>query len=169
MDFDLTEDQKEIKRVAHELLGARSPWGRVREHAEAARYDDALWRELVELGWPGIAVAEEHGGQGLGLVELAVLAEESGYALAATPLLSTGAVAAALSSAGSDEARGRLLPGLMDGSLRAGFGTRALAADAAGADALVLLDGGEAVLARGRGRRAVHRDRPHPPVRHRRR
>ncbi len=58
MDFDLTEDQKEIKRVAHELLASRSPWPKVRAAAEAGEYDAALWRELIELGWPGIAVAE---------------------------------------------------------------------------------------------------------------
>ena len=50
MDFDLTEDQKEIKRVAHELLAARSPWARVREGAESGAYDSALASELVELG-----------------------------------------------------------------------------------------------------------------------
>ena len=37
MDFDLTEDQKEIKRVAHELLAARSPWAKVREAARVRR------------------------------------------------------------------------------------------------------------------------------------
>ena len=74
MDFDLSRDQREIKDVARELLTARSPFAKVREAAEAAAYDAALWGELVELGWPGIAVAEEHGGQGLGAVELAVLA-----------------------------------------------------------------------------------------------
>ncbi len=49
----------------------------------------------MELGWPGIAVSEENGGQGLGIVELAVLLEELGYACAAVPFLST-AVAAAI-------------------------------------------------------------------------
>ncbi|MDQ6744501.1 MAG: acyl-CoA dehydrogenase family protein, partial [Actinomycetota bacterium] len=78
MDFDLTEDQREIKRVAHELLASRSPWAKVRQAAESGEYDEALWRELRGLGWPGIAVGEEHGGQGLGMVELAVLAEELG-------------------------------------------------------------------------------------------
>ena len=42
MDFDLTEDQREIKNVARELLTARSPWARVRQAAEASAYDDAL-------------------------------------------------------------------------------------------------------------------------------
>jgi alkylation response protein AidB-like acyl-CoA dehydrogenase len=73
MDFDLSPDQKDIKAVARELLAARSPWAKVREAAEQQHYDAALWAELVELGWPGIAVAERHGGQGPGAVELAVL------------------------------------------------------------------------------------------------
>jgi alkylation response protein AidB-like acyl-CoA dehydrogenase len=147
MDFDLTDDQKEIKQVAHELLAARSPMARVREAAEAAAYDEGLWREIVELGWPGIAVSEEHGGQGLGAVALAVLLEELGYACAATPFLSTAVTAAVIQGAGSAEQQSRWLPGLVSGQLRAGIGTRELAADAGGADVVLLLD--EAALASG--------------------
>jgi alkylation response protein AidB-like acyl-CoA dehydrogenase len=141
MHFDLTQDQKEIKRVARELLTARSPWAKVREAAERGRDDDGLWRELVQLGWPGIAVAEQHGGQGLGAVELAVLLEELGYACAATPFLSTAAAAAAIQASGSDAQRARWLPGLASGEITAGIGTHELAADADGAAVLVLLDG----------------------------
>src|SRR5215212_9220429 len=141
MDFDLSPDQKEIKRVARELLGARSPWAKVREAAEAGGYDDGLWRELAELGWPGIAVAEQHGGQGLGAVELAVLLEELGYACAATPLMSTAVVAAVVAACGSDEQRERWLPSLVAGEARGGLGTRSLCADPMHADVLVLLDG----------------------------
>src|ERR687889_354807 len=107
MDFDLTEDQKEIQAVARELLAARSPWAKVREAAEAGAYDDGLWRELVDLGWPGIAVAEEHGGQGLGTVELAVLAEELGRAVAPVPFLPTALAATLIEHGGSDEQRAR--------------------------------------------------------------
>src|SRR3954466_16047625 len=131
MDFDLSQDQKEIKDVARELLAARSPWAKVREAAEAREYGDALWRELAELGWPGIAVAEEHGGQGLGAGELAVLLEELGYACAATPFLSTAVAASVIQACGTDEQRGRWLPGLVSGELAAGLGTRELCADAA--------------------------------------
>ncbi len=74
MNFDLNDEQKEIKQVAHDLLAARSPFTKVREAAEAGEYDAGLWREIVELGWPGIAVSADHGGQDLGAVELAVLA-----------------------------------------------------------------------------------------------
>jgi len=140
MDFDLTEDQREIKNVARELLAARSPFAKVREAAEAAEYDDALWREIVELGWPGIAVAEEHGGQGLGAVELAVLLEELGYACAATPFLATAVAAAVIQAGGSDDQRGRWLPGLISGELRAGLGTADLVVDGHGADVVVLLE-----------------------------
>jgi alkylation response protein AidB-like acyl-CoA dehydrogenase len=142
MDFDLSEDQREIKRIARDLLAARSPWEAVRTAAEGGGYDDGLWRELGELGWPGIAVGEEHGGQGLGAVALAVLAEELGYACAATPFLSTATAAAVIDAAGSDEQRERWLPGLASGELTAGLGTRALAADAEGAAVIVLLDTG---------------------------
>ena len=50
MDFDLNDEQKEIKQVAHELLASRSPFSKVREAATSAKYDPALWSELVELG-----------------------------------------------------------------------------------------------------------------------
>src|SRR5688572_17286849 len=130
MRFHLSDDQRDIQRTARELLASRSPWERVREHAEAGRYDDGLWRELCELGWPGIAVAEEHGGQGLGTVELAVLLEELGFACAVTPFLSTAVAAAVIQTTGSAEQQSRWLPGLASGEVTAGLGTRELAADA---------------------------------------
>src|SRR6476646_1335439 len=146
MDFDLTDDQKEIKRVAKEVLAARSSFAKVREAAEAGEYDDALWRELAELGWPGIAVSEEHGGQGLGAVELAVLLEELGYACAATPFLSTATAAAVIQAAGTPEQQAKWLPGLASGELTAGIGTAELAADAVNAAVAVVIDGSDAVL-----------------------
>ncbi len=146
MDFDLTEDQREIKGVARELLAARSPLARVRAAAESREYDPSLWSEIVGLGWPGIAVAEEYGGQGLGAVELAVLLEELGYACAATPFLSSGLAAAVIQATGSGEQRSRWLPGLASGELTAGLGPRALVLDGDGADVAVVLEGDEALL-----------------------
>jgi alkylation response protein AidB-like acyl-CoA dehydrogenase len=146
MDFDLNDEQKEIKQVAHELLASRSPFSKVRAAAEAASYDQALWNELVELGWPGIAVSSEHGGQELGAVELSVLVEELGYACAATPYLSTATVAAVIEATGSPDQRSKWLPGLSSGGQTAGLGARELAADALDAAVIVLLDGDEATL-----------------------
>jgi alkylation response protein AidB-like acyl-CoA dehydrogenase len=146
MDFDLTEDQKEIKRVARELLAARSPFAAVRAAAEAATYDAALWAELRELGWAGIAVGEEYGGQGLGAVALAVLLEEHGYACASTPLVSSAVVAAVIDAEGTAEQRAQWLPGLVSGELSAALGTRGIAADAPGADVALIVDGSDAWL-----------------------
>jgi alkylation response protein AidB-like acyl-CoA dehydrogenase len=146
MDFGLTEDQNEIKNVARQLLAARAPMSKLREAAEAGRYDDALWKEIVELGWPGIAVDERYGGQGLGAVELAVVLEELGYACAATPFMSTAVVAAVIQATGSDQQRERWLPGLASGELTGGVGTLDLVADGEQAAVVVLLDGDQARL-----------------------
>jgi alkylation response protein AidB-like acyl-CoA dehydrogenase len=146
MHFDLNDTQQEIKRVAHELLASRSPFAKVREAAESGKYDPALWQELVELGWPGIAVGAEHGGQDLGAVELAVVLEELGYACAATPLLSTATAAAVIQATGTPEQRERWLPALASGEATAGLGSAELAADAHDAAVIVLLDGDEAQL-----------------------
>src|SRR5205807_10489149 len=115
MDFGLSDDQREIQRTARDLLSERSRPERVRELAEAGRSDDALWRELSELGWPGIAVAEEHGGQGLGAIELSILCEELGRSLAPVPFLPTALAAALVEHGGSEEQRGRWLPALAAG------------------------------------------------------
>ena len=149
MDFDLTEDQREIKRTARELLAARSPWEAVRAASEAGGPDERLWGELRELGWPGIAVAEEHGGQGLGAVELAVLLEEHGYACAATPFLATATAAAAIQAAGSPEQQARWLPGLASGEQTAAVGRRDLVAGSADAAVVVVVDGDAAEVLDG--------------------
>jgi alkylation response protein AidB-like acyl-CoA dehydrogenase len=145
MQFDLSEDQQDIKRTARDLLASRSGWEQVRAAAEKGVYDDALWRELCELGWPGIAIAEEHGGQGLGLVELCVLLEELGAACAVTPLLGSALAGLAIAHAGSDAQRERWLGELAGGSARGALGVvrdgvAELVPDAEGADVVVLVE-----------------------------
>jgi alkylation response protein AidB-like acyl-CoA dehydrogenase len=122
VNFDLDDEQQEIKRTANEFLAARFKPEKVRELAESRSYDDGLWKEISELGWPGIAIAEEDGGQGLGMVELAVLLEESGYACAPTPLLGSAGAALAISAAGSDEQKAEWLPKLASGKATGSFG-----------------------------------------------
>jgi len=145
MNFDFTEDQQTIKRTAHELLAARFKPERLRELAESGLDDTEAFAELVELGWPGIAVSEAHGGQGLGLVELVILQEELGYALAPLPFLSSVAAALVLEHAGSDEQRERWLTPLLGGGGRGTLGLARdghapLVPDASGADFVILVD-----------------------------
>jgi alkylation response protein AidB-like acyl-CoA dehydrogenase len=151
MNFDFTEDQHEIKRTARDLLASRSTFEKVRAAAERKAYDDALWAEFVQLGWPGIAIAEEHGGQGLGTVELAILSEELGFAVAPSPFLSTVTAAAVIQAAGSDEQKTRWLPALASGEATAALGSvDGLVPDADAAAVIVLVgeDGGARLLAR---------------------
>ncbi len=106
MNFDLTDDQQDIKRTAREFLGARYKLEEVRRLAleEERGFTDAQWDEIVQLGWPELAVRES----GFGVVELAVVAEELGYACAPTPLSSSWAAALLLDAAGE---AGRLSDG----------------------------------------------------------
>src|SRR3954464_7234342 len=122
MDFGLSDDQRDIQRTARELLADRASPEKMREHAEAGRHDEALWKELAELGWPGIAVAEQHGGQGLGAVELAILCEELGRSVEPVPFLPTVLAATLIEHAGSDDQRSRWLPGLAGGELSGAAG-----------------------------------------------
>jgi alkylation response protein AidB-like acyl-CoA dehydrogenase len=119
MNFDFTDDQQAIKRTAREFLEARYKPETVRELAESERgFTDDQWRELVELGWPGVIVPEEHGGLGLGAVELVVICEELGYSLAPTPFFSDVCAAAILAAVGSEEQRRKWLEPLAAGELR---------------------------------------------------
>jgi len=146
MNFDFTDDQQAIKRTAKDLLARRFRPETMRELAEAGRYEDAHWSELSELGWAGIFIGEEHGGQGLGAVELAILCEELGYALAPVPFLSNAAAGLALMHAGSDDLRERWLPGIASGEARGAVGVlrdeAALVPDGDSAAVVVLLDAG---------------------------
>jgi alkylation response protein AidB-like acyl-CoA dehydrogenase len=154
MNFDFTDDQQAIKRTANELLAARFKPEHVRELAESGSYDDDAWKEMSELGWAGIFVDEGHGGQGLGVVELVILMEELGYALAPVPFLSNAAAGLALQVAGSDEQKERWLPGIASGEARGTVGLvrdgpARLVPDADSAQVIVLLsaDGGTVVEA----------------------
>jgi alkylation response protein AidB-like acyl-CoA dehydrogenase len=145
MDFGLTDDQRDIQRTARDLLAERSTFARVREHAEARTTDTALWRELCELGWPGIAISEEHGGQGLGTIELAILAEELGRSLAPVPFLASAMAACVIEQAGTDEQRERWLPGLASGEIVGALasavdGTSELVVSAPEAGVIVLVE-----------------------------
>jgi alkylation response protein AidB-like acyl-CoA dehydrogenase len=146
VNFDFTDDQQAIKRTANELLAARFKPERVRELAEAEEYDDGVWKEMSELGWAGIFIGEDHGGQGLGIVELVILLEELGYALAPVPFLSNAAAGLALQLAGSDEQKQRWLPGIASGEARGTVGLlkdgeARLVPDADSAEVIVLLSG----------------------------
>jgi alkylation response protein AidB-like acyl-CoA dehydrogenase len=142
MDFGFNDEQQEIKRTARDFLAARFTPEKVRELAESESYDEGIWREICELGWPGIAIAEEYGGQGLGMVELVILSEELGYVCAPVPFLTNAVAGLVIEEGGSDEQRSRWLPGIATGEARGAIALDqedpALVADADGAAVLGL-------------------------------
>ena len=84
-------------------------------------YDRAIWQEMADAGWAGIALPEAHGGLGLGLAELCVVAEELGADLAPEPF--AAATVAAMILAGGDNValQARLLPSIASGELLPAF------------------------------------------------
>ncbi len=142
MNFDFTDDQRAIKETARDLLASRFKLERLRELAESKTYADDAWKEVSELGWPGIFIDEEAGGQGLGVLELVILLEEMGYVLAPMPFLSNAAAGLVLQDAGATDR----LAGVASGEARGTVGLvrdgRAnLVPDAVEADFIVLVDG----------------------------
>ena len=120
MDFDLSKPQKLLKDSAREFLARECPHARVRELMETeTAHDDKLWQSIADQGWTGLVIPEEHGGLGLGMVELAVVAEEMGRACLPGAFISTLTAAALIERAGSAEQRAKYLEPLAAGELKA--------------------------------------------------
>jgi alkylation response protein AidB-like acyl-CoA dehydrogenase len=97
MQFAFTEEQILIRDTAREFFNEHATSARVRAALVApGGYEQALWSELLAMGWAGIAVPEAYGGSGLGWVELCLLQAEQGRRLVPSPFFSTAALAAPL-------------------------------------------------------------------------
>lgn len=123
MGIALTDDHRELAEVARAFLTSQKARWAARSLLDAA--DESrppFWQNLVELGWLGLHIDEEHGGSGFGLPELVVVVEELGRAVAPGPFVPTVIASAAIAKAGSAEQKSRLLPGLIDGTVTAGIG-----------------------------------------------
>ncbi len=120
MNFDFSDDQKSLKDQARKFLADKAGakvTRRVLDNAEVS-YDEGLWRGVAEMGWLGAAIPEAHGGLGLGHLELCVLAEELGRAVAPVPFSSTVYFfAEAFMLAGSEAQKAALLPKLAAGEI----------------------------------------------------
>lgn len=88
LNLALTEDQEMLRDTVTRLLRAESTPSRVRA-AEPSGFDPLLWRSLCDLGLPLMRVAEAAGGSDLSLLDMAIVAEAAGAALASVPLIET--------------------------------------------------------------------------------
>lgn len=123
MRFAFTDEQAMIAETAKAFFAEQATSERTRAAMARTGVDDALWQAFTaELGLAGVAVPESEGGVGLGMVELAILAEEAGRHVAALPLLaSVGLAIPAILAGGSTDQKARLLARLTAGDLVASF------------------------------------------------
>jgi hypothetical protein len=120
MDFDLNKPQKLLKQSARDFLARECKPERVRAIMATETADDReLWGAVADQGWTGLIIPETYGGLGLGIVELAVVAEEMGRACFPGPLFSTIFASSVILRAGTEEQKRRWLEPIAAGEMRA--------------------------------------------------
>ena len=119
MDLGLSEVQQMLKSSAQDFLSRECPLTLVREMEEDDKgYTDTLWRQMVSLGWTGLAFPESYGGTGGSFLELAVLLEEMGRALVPGPFFSTVVLGGlTVLDAGTSAQKQDILPRICSGEL----------------------------------------------------
>jgi alkylation response protein AidB-like acyl-CoA dehydrogenase len=119
VDLTLTDDQAAIRSTARELLAARAAEVDARAvAADPSGYSASLWKEIVDLGWPGLALPDEHGGVGAGFLELCLVVEELGRAQIPLPLLPASvACALPIQRYGTPAQRAEWLPAIAEGRI----------------------------------------------------
>jgi alkylation response protein AidB-like acyl-CoA dehydrogenase len=125
MNFDFSDEQKQLRNEARKFLAEHCSPKAVRTVLDGNEpYDRKLWKGLAGMGFLGVAIPEEFGGAGAGHLELCVIAEEMGRALAPVPFSSTVYLAAeAILLAGDDTQKQKWLPLIAGGTA---IGTLAL-------------------------------------------
>ena len=118
MNFEFSEEQDLLREQAQGFLAEHCPTSVVRRILEGDEpYDEALWKKVAEMGWTATVIPEEYEGLGLTYLELSVIAEELGRALAPLPFSSSIYLATeAILRAGSDEQKQKYLPDLASGN-----------------------------------------------------
>ena len=119
MNFDFSEDQKLLQKTARDYLVEHCGLDVCRGVLESnGTHSDTLWKGVAEMGWLGAAVPESYGGAGFSRLELALIAQELGRALAPIPFGPTAyLVTEALLEFGSEDQKKKYLPRLVSGEL----------------------------------------------------
>ena len=128
MNLDFSDDQKFLQEEARKFLEKEEALNRNRAVLETDnKFDEDLWKKIVDLGWTGIRIPEEYDGLGLGHLELCVIAEELGRFLAPVPFSSSVYLfTEAIINYGTDEIKENILPKLVSGEI---VGTLAVTED----------------------------------------
>jgi alkylation response protein AidB-like acyl-CoA dehydrogenase len=124
MPLAITEDHQALAEVARSFLRDSKVAAQARaalESPDPASSRGDSWTRMAAMGWTGLHLPEQFGGEGAGLEELAVVVEELGRSVAPGAFLSSAVASATIDRAGSDAQRARWLPGFADGSTVAGI------------------------------------------------
>src|SRR5215469_319470 len=159
-DYSLSSDQEAVRDAFAEFFRNECPSERVRA-AEPLGHDEKMWHQLAGMGAASMGLPEETGGDGAALVDLLLVAEEAGAALAPVPFIEHAAASRALAGALgqptellTDAASGRRILALAMQPVSTN--SRQLVPGGAVASGVLALDGSTLVL--------VHTDEPPPPV-----
>ena len=137
MDFELDDDQRELQDTVRGIVDKECSPSFVRSVIDDGIDPAGWWATMVELYWPALAIAEDHGGLGMGWMELAILLEELGRATDPSPFVATTTqFTPAIAHCGDAAQQARWLEGVAAGSIT---GALALGADTVTAEAT---DGG---------------------------
>ena len=118
MDILPSEEEQMLKNVAREFLESEVSTALVREmELDGLGYPPALWKQMADLGWLGMSIPEQFGGQGLPITYLGLILEEAGRVMAPVPLHSTMVAALTLAAIGTDQQKQDILPAVSDGSM----------------------------------------------------
>ena len=117
MNFDLNEEQKILKTLAHDFLAKECPKELVRKLDESNEgYSPELWNKMAELGWLGVAFPEEYGGNDGTFLDLVILLEEMGYNIVPGPFFSTVVLGGLpILLAGNEKQKKEILPQIANG------------------------------------------------------
>lgn len=119
MDFALSEEQEMLRNSARDFLTKECPKTLVRQmETDEKGYSPNMWKGMANLGWTGLVFPEAYGGSGMTFLDLSVLIEELGRAIAPSPFLPT-VVYCGLSilAAGTEEQKKQFLPKIAKGEM----------------------------------------------------
>lgn len=154
MALVLTEEQIMIRDSAAGLLSEKASVAQLRalrDSASETGFDKAVWQEMVDMGWAGIAVPEAFGGLGFGYTGLGLVLEQAGRNLTASPLQSSVLVGATLiSQLGSQAQKETLLAAIASGETLATLAVQEGAHHAPEKTALVAVKSGDSYNLTGR-------------------
>ena len=117
MDLSLTDDQKLLRQTAQDFMDRECPKDVLlaMEDSETG-YTDEVWQRAAEIGWLGMLVPEQYGGVGSSFTDAAVVYEQMGRGPLSGPFFSSGVLGALIVlEGGTEEQRGRYLPGIASG------------------------------------------------------